>query len=142
MKAMQISLSGMDVELRRLDVIADNFANMGTVRTAEGQPYRALRVVSGPKAGFDRYMRSPTTEQSLNGVEVYGVEAEGLPTRRVYEPGNPQADAQGFVDYPGFDLAGEMLAMMKSQRTLEANMTAFNIAQQMYLKAMELGKGG
>lgn len=146
MKAMQISLSGMDVELRRMEVIADNIANANTVRTAAGEPYRPMRLLSGPKAGFASYMREPTgsdaTPDSLDGVMVYGVEPQNLPSRRVYEPGNPQADAQGYVDYPGFDHAGEMVELIKSSRSYEANMVAMSVAREMYLKAVELGKVG
>jgi flagellar basal-body rod protein FlgC len=142
MKAMQISLSGMDVELRRMEVIAENIANANTVRTAGGEPYRAMRLVSGPRAGFASLMQEPTSQDSMRGVMVYGVEPQNLPSRRVYEPGNPQADDQGYVDYPGFDHAGEMVELVKSSRVYEANMVAMNIAREMYLKAVELGKAG
>lgn len=139
MKAMQISLSAMDVEWRRMEVIADNIANAGTVRTAGGELYRPMRLVSGPKAGFASLMQEPT-DASVDGVTVYGVEPENLPTRRVYEPANPQADADGYVEYPGYDHAGEMIQLVKTSRAYEADMVVMGAARQMYLKALEMGK--
>ncbi len=63
-----------------------------------------------------------------------------VPPRRVHEPGNPQADADGYVDYPGFDQAAEMTLMLKTSRAYESNIVAMNAARDMYLKALELGR--
>ena len=138
MQAMEISRTGLDVEWRRLEVIAENLANVSTTRTALGGPYRALRLVSGPKADFARVLGAPARED-LAGVTVYGVEPAQEPTRRVYEPGHPHADAQGFVTYPGIDHAGEMTLMVRTARAYEANIVAMNISRQMYAMAMDLG---
>lgn len=137
MKAMEISRTGLDVEWRRLEVIAQNIANANTARTALGEPYRPMRLVSGPRGAFaDQLGRGG----AVAGVEAYGVEPVNLPPRMVYEPGNPQADANGFVSYPGFDHAAEMTLMMKTSRAYEANVLAMNMARQMYSKAMEIGR--
>ena len=140
MKAMEISRTGLDVEWRRLEVIAQNIANANTARTALGETYRPMRLVSGPKAGFGAYLGKDGAGQSLDGVAVYGVEPMNLPPRTVYEPANPQADAKGFVSYPGLDQAGEMTLMLKTARAYEANVVAMNMARQMYSKALELGR--
>ncbi|MFI4973092.1 MAG: flagellar basal body rod protein FlgC [Caulobacterales bacterium] len=140
MKAMEISRSALDVEWKRLEVIAQNLANVNTVRTALGDPYQAMRLVSGPKVDFQRLLEGGGAAADLAGVEVYGVEPMNLPQREVYEPGNPQADANGFVTYPGFDHAGEMTLMVKTARAYEANIVALTAARQMYLKALEIGK--
>jgi flagellar basal-body rod protein FlgC len=60
--------------------------------------------------------------------------------RRVYEPGHPHADAEGFVAYPDLDHAGEMTLMVRTSRAYEANLVAMNIAHQMYTRALELGR--
>ena len=140
MKAMDISRTGLDVEWRRLEVIADNLANAGTSRTAAGEPYRAQRLISGPRVDFAKYLAEGKGGDALSGVSVYGVEPINLPPRRVYEPENPQADADGFVTYSGFDHAAEMALMVKTSRAYEANIVAMNAARQMYVKALELGK--
>lgn len=140
MHAMQISLSGMDVEWRRLDVIANNIANVSTARTATGEPYRAMRLMSGPAAGFQKLMDQKGDAASLQGVTVYGVEPTNTPPRKVYEPANPQADGKGYVTYPGIDMGAEMTLMVKTARAYESNVVAMNIARQMYAKALELGR--
>jgi flagellar basal-body rod protein FlgC len=141
MQAMEISRTGLDVEWRRLEVIADNIANANSVMGPNGG-HRAMRLVSGPKAGFKSLLQQGASAESLRGVAVYGVEPQNLAPRRVYEPGHPQADADGYVTYPGFDHAAEMTLMVKTARAYEANIVAMNAARQMYAKAMELGKQG
>ena len=143
MRAMEISLSGLDVEWRRLEVIADNLANVNTLKTADGGPYQAMRLVSGPrKVSFAGHLAGPAAnaDASMNGVEVYGIEPMNTPARRVREPGNPLADADGYVSYPGVDHAAEMVLMVKTERTYEANLVAMSAARQMYVKALEMGR--
>ncbi|MET4682563.1 flagellar basal body rod protein FlgC [Brevundimonas faecalis] len=137
MDPIQISRTGLDVEWRRLEVIAQNLANLGTTRTADGQAYRPQRLVSGPSQGFAAHLGENPTP---GGVRVYGVEPVDAPPRRVYEPGHPHADAQGYVEYPGLDHAGEMALLVKTSRAYEANLTALAAARQMYARALEIGR--
>jgi flagellar basal-body rod protein FlgC len=140
MNAMEISRSALDVEWRRLEVIAQNIANAGTTLDATGAPYRAKRLLSGPQGSFGELLAGPSSAAVLRGVRVYSIEAQDIPPRRVYEPAHPQADAEGYVSYPGFDHATEMALMVKTSRAYEANVVALNAARQMYAKAMEIGK--
>jgi flagellar basal-body rod protein FlgC len=140
MQAMEISRTGLDVEWRRLEVIASNIANANTVLTPLGEPYRAQRLVSGPNVDFEDYLRQGREREALTGVAVYGVEPMNAPPRRVHEPANPQADAAGYVTYPGLDHAAEMTLMVKTARAYEANLVAMNAARQMYASALTLGK--
>ena len=139
MDAMQISRTGLDVEWQRLQVIAHNLANMQSSRTADGHPVRVLSLVSGPIGGFRQALRQAGHAEPT-GVAVLGVEPQAAGFRRVYEPANPQADAHGFVSYPAVDHAGEMTLMIRTARAYEANLTALNIAHQMYAHALELGR--
>lgn len=138
MDAMQISRTGLDVEWQRLQVIAQNLANVNTSRTASGQPVHALTLVSGPIGGFEHALRRAGQEPT--GVAVLGVEPQAGGMRSVYEPNNPQADPHGFVSYPAIDHAGEMTLMIRTARAYEADLTAMNIAHQMYTHALELGR--
>jgi flagellar basal-body rod protein FlgC len=138
MRAMEISRSGLDVEWQRLQVIAQNLANANTSRTASGDPFRPMRLVSGPRADFARLLAEGKAGQPA-GVEVMGIEAMPGNLRRVYEPGHPHADAEGFVTYPDIDLAGEMTLMIQTSRSYEANLVAMNMAHQMYSRALEFG---
>jgi flagellar basal-body rod protein FlgC len=140
MQPAEISRTALDVEWRRLEVIAENLANVNTARTADGGVYRALRLVSGPRTDFKQLLAEGGDARRLDGVETYGVEPMNLPPRKVYEPGNPQADAQGYVSYPGFDHAEEMTLLVKTERAYEANVVALSTASQMYLRGMEIGK--
>jgi flagellar basal-body rod protein FlgC len=146
MQAAEISRTGLDVEWRRLELIAQNLANVNSTRTASGQPYAAQRLITGPRrAGFARLMAAPgggaeTTGGDLAGVEVLGIESAPLTTRKVYQPGHPDADAAGYVSYPAIDQVSEMTSLMQTSRIYEANVVAMNAARQMYAKALEIGK--
>ena len=144
MHAAEISRSALDVEWRRLEVIAQNIANVGATRTAEGGPYQAMRLVTGPKTDFATLLGGPNGDDlsagDLRGVMAYGLEPVAASPRRVHEPSHPHADADGFVTYPGFDQAGEMALLLKTSRAYEANLVALNAARQMYSRALDLGK--
>lgn len=126
MDAARISRTGLDVEWQRLQVIAANIANANTTG------YRAQRLLTGPVAGFGALVRS--------GVGVTGLQPVANGVRRVHEPGHPQADAEGFVEYPDLDQAGEMALMIRTARAYDANLTAMSIAHQLYARALDLGK--
>ena len=138
MRAAEISRSGMDVEWRRLQVIATNLANMNTARTADGGPYRPMRLVSAPRAGFGEYLSGNTPA----GTRVAALEVMPGSVRREHEPGHPFADAEGFVTYPDIDQAGEMTLLIRASRAYEANLAAMSIAHQMYSRALDLGRAG
>ncbi|MFA6125556.1 flagellar basal body rod protein FlgC [Sphingomonas sp.] len=142
MDAMQISRSGLDVEWQRLQVIAQNLANIDTSKTITGAPYRALRLVSGPSETFADVVARKGTSGKPTGVKVLGLEVQPGGVRRVYDPNDPQADAKGFVTYPAIDHAGEMTLLIRTSRAYEANLTAMSIAHQMYARALEFGRQG
>lgn len=139
MDAMAISRTGMDVEWQRLQVIAQNLANLNTTRTAAGGAYKPLRLVSGPNQGFASLLSS-ASPAALGGVKTYGIEEMAGQVRRVHDPKHPHADADGFVTYPEIDRAGEMTLMIQASRAYEANLVALNLAHQMYSRALDLGK--
>lgn len=141
MEAVQISLSGMDVEWRRLEIIAENLANMNTTRTALGDTYRERELISGPRAGFDDYL-SAARAGGEGRVMVYGVEESSASPRLVHDPHHPHADEHGMVSYPNVDHAGQMTAMIRTARAYEANIVAINAARQMYRSALDLGRRG
>jgi flagellar basal-body rod protein FlgC len=140
---LEISRTGMDVEYRRLEVVANNIANVGATTTADGESFAPLRLVTGPKAAAIRLasrdaVSLPQTP-SLFGARVFGYEAANTQMRKVHEPGHPQADINGFVSRAGVDQVTEMTTMMKALRAYEANVAVFNATRSMYLKAIEIG---
>jgi flagellar basal-body rod protein FlgC len=140
MKAMEISRTGLDVEWHRLEVIAENLANLSTTHVAGGGTFQPHRLVSGPAGNFAARFGSSGEAPVSGGVAVYGIEAMKVPPRLVHEPGHPDANAQGDVAYPGTDVTSEMTLMIKTSRAYESNIVAMNMARQMYSKALELGK--
>jgi flagellar basal-body rod protein FlgC len=142
MEAMEISRSGLDVEWRRLQVIAENIANMGTTRTADGGTYRARRLVSGPVAGFGQHLSADQGggRTLARGVTVYDIATIAGATRQTYDPAHPHANADGFVTVPAISQAEEMSLMIKTTRSYEANLVALAAAQQMYSSALQVGR--
>ncbi|MFC4291064.1 flagellar basal body rod protein FlgC [Sphingorhabdus arenilitoris] len=140
MNAMEISLTGMDVEWQRLEVIAQNLANANTVVDRLGDAYQPLRLLSGPAPASFSAALDNAKNPDLRGVSVYSVEPQNLALRRVYEPEHPQADSEGYVNYPGLSHSAEMTLMVKTARSYEANIVAFNTARQMYSKALDIGR--
>jgi flagellar basal-body rod protein FlgC len=140
MDADKISLSALDVEWRRLEVIAQNLANMNSTRTESGDVYHPLRLVSGPSNGFDALLKSSVSASEPQGVHVVAIEQTPDGLRRTYDPTHPHADPEGFVTTPNVDHAQEMALMVKTARAYEANLAAIRIAQGMYAKALEIGQ--
>ena len=99
--AFQISASGMTVEKTRLDVTAVNLANVHSTRAADGTLFRPMRVVSTPAGSSFSATLESLGAAGLGGVQVSSIEEAVSSPRAVYEPGHPQADDKGFVEYPG-----------------------------------------
>jgi|SRR5690348_1877447 flagellar basal-body rod protein FlgC len=139
LSAFAISASGMSVEKARMDVTALNLANVHSTRTAEGNAFVPMQVISAAKPGglFAGYLSNAAAGAA--GARVVDVRAKTASPRMVYEPGHPDADAKGFVSYPGVDPVGEMVNMISTLRAYEANVAALNAAKTMALKALELG---
>ncbi len=134
-----ISRSALDVEWQRMQVIAQNLANENTSRVAGGGTYRPLRLVSGPERGFPALLRQDGAAEP-GGDKVLGVEVAAGQARRVRDPSHPDADATGYVAYPAVDHAAEMALLVKTARVYEGNLTALALAQQMNMRALEIGK--
>jgi flagellar basal-body rod protein FlgC len=145
---LEISRSGMDVEYQRLQVVAQNIANLGSARSADGETWFPLRLISGPRgaAASPLTPAAAAVKSSLQppgaGVQVLGVERISTPPRRVYEPSHPQADSRGFVHFPGIDQLSEMTTLMKAVRVYEANVAVFGASRSMALKALDIGGRG
>jgi flagellar basal-body rod protein FlgC len=78
-------------------------------------------------------------EGSSGGVQVAGVVQDtATPLKRVYDPGHPDADAQGYVSMPNVDTVTEMVDLIGAQRAYEANVTAMQAAKQMFSRTLDL----
>ena len=140
MKAMQISMSGLNVEWQRLQVIAENLANINSTRNEIGEVFSPRRLLTGSQVKFEQLLSNGKSPATPTGVTVLGLEAIPGGVRKAFEPTHPHADEDGFVSYPKVDHAAEMTLMIKTSRAYEANLTAMSIAQQMYSKALNMGR--
>ena len=87
---------------------------------------------------FER-LREAAAEFKGYGVKVSKIVKDSSPPRLEYNPEHPDANAEGFVEMPNINIVNEMVDMITATRAYEANVTAFNTAKSMALKALEIG---
>ncbi len=141
--SLDISASGMTAERLRMDVIANNLANVNTTRTPGGGPFRREEVVLTPgTSSFGDALSAATGGAGgyLGGVQVSAIVPDQTPFKRVYDPGHPDADAQGYVSMPNIDTVTEMVDMMGASRAYEANVSAVDALKSMAEKAIQIGQ--
>lgn len=144
--AFNISATGMSAQRVRMDILAQNAANVNTTRTENGTPYRRKNVVfqEKPANSFSTILNSMTGNRNSaigSGVKVTQiVEDDKTPMNMVYDPSHPDADENGYVTYPNVNVVTEMTDLIDATRAYEANVTAFNATKTMALKALEIGK--
>jgi len=144
--AFAVSMSALDAQHRRLNVIASNLANAYSTQAPGGGPYRRRDVVFqavplAPK--FSRVFRqaaSGVEAPALQGVRAARVVEDPRPGRPIYDPQHPDADAHGYVLMPNVNVMEEMVNMIAASRAYEANVQAINTARAMWNRALEIGK--
>lgn len=128
--AIDISTSGLVAQRTRLNIIASNIANVSTTRDVNGDanPYVRKRVI------FRVGMVDPRGPQGVHVVRIEDDPPDELgndPFRLRYEPGHPDANAQGYVRYPNVDILKEHVDALEASRAYEANIQAIEIAKGM-----------
>jgi len=129
--ALDMGASALTAQRIRMDTIAGNIANINTLRDAQGKPnpYRRRFVVFEPGQADD---------PSKPGVHVSSVQEDQSAFPRRYDPGNPDADKQGYVSLPNVDLAIEMVNSLEASRAYEANVTMMDTAKSMINSSLRL----
>jgi len=142
--ALDIGASALTAQRLRMDTISQNIANANTTRTDKGTPYRRRVVVfeeKSPNAPFSEYLSESSKERFIgNGVRVAKIVEDQSPFKKVYDPGHPDADEDGYVQMPNIDIITEMVNMISATRSYEANVTSINTTKSMALKALEIGR--
>ena len=145
--AIDISGSGLSAERLRMDVTAENLANAQTTRGPNGGPYQRKEVVlqTAQPNGFASQLALATgsmpgtgAAQTPGGVQAAGIVTDASPPKQVYDPGHPDANAQGYVLMPNVNPVTEMVDLITSSRGYEANVTAMNAAKQMFSKTFDI----
>ena len=130
MKSMDIAASGMQAQSERLKLIAQNVANANSVSTeANGLPYR--RKTISFKSVFDKEM----------GVEKVMIDKIGVDKSayvQKYDPGNPTANAQGYILLPNVNTLVEMTDMREAKAAYQANLSVIEMTKQMVARTLEL----
>jgi flagellar basal-body rod protein FlgC len=139
-QALDISVSALEAQRRTMEMISSNIANINTTRTIWGGPYRRRITVLGEKAlSFSGELsRAERRLAGGGGVEVVDVVEDKTPFSKIYNPGHPDADEQGFVSMPNVDLSNEMVDMVYVSRLYEANVNAFNATKKMMQDTLQL----
>lgn len=140
--ALDISASGLSAQRIRMNTISSNLANAQSTQTPEGGPYRRKDVVfsaNPPQNTFNEILQGKLAGK-INQVNVVEIVEDPRPFKMVYDPNHPNADKSGYVAYPNVNVMEEMVNMLSASRSYEANVSAIKAAQEMALKALEIGK--
>jgi len=142
---MDISGSALTAQRLRMDIIAENIANVETTRTEDGGPYRRKRVIMEPRnpdfaETLQQRISGDPKASVTGGVRVTGIVEDQSDFKLKYDPTHPDADENGYVQMPNVDLTLEMVDMNSAYRSYQANVTAFNAYKDMAVRALEIGK--
>ncbi len=151
-RPMDIATSGMSLQRLRMETVATNIANAETTRTDAGGPYRrrvvvgeeAVREGAGPSypplplSGMQPGVSPQDPTDTLGGVRAVAIEEDPSEGPMVYDPGHPDADANGYVRYPNVEVTTELVDLMEARRVYEANATVFQAAKQLLRRALDI----
>lgn len=129
-KSMAVAASGLRAQTERMKIIAENIANANsTAATKGGDPYR--RKIATMKPEFDRELGATLVE---SGKPV----SDQTDFKSQYDPGNPNADAKGYIKLPNVDSLVEIMDMREAQRSYQADLTVMDATKQMLAKTVDL----
>ena len=147
--SINIAGTGLSANRVRLDVIADNMANINSTRTAEGGPFRRSRVILKTRAEGP-FWRSPFLPNTLDngigrGVRVSEIQKDNSPNPLRWDPTHPDAiqsgPREGYVELPNVDMVTEMVDMISASRAYEMNASIIDGSKAMFQRALEIGSG-
>jgi flagellar basal-body rod protein FlgC len=137
--AMEVSASGLSAERTRMNTIASNLANAHTTRTASGGAYKRIDPVF-EAALLDRTHVGGQASGAVSTVKVARIVEDSRPGQLVYEPGHPDANKQGYVEYPNVNVVEEMVNMLQASRAYEAGVTSIESVKGMAKAAIDIGR--
>ena len=151
-RSLRIAASGLTAQRQRLETIATNIANAETTRGADGAPYRrrvvdlqsqafAPGMATAPPVNALFAMATPEGAASMgaaHGVDVAAIVEDQTEGPLLYDPGHPDADANGYVRYPNVDTTAEMVDLLDARRIYEANATVFQSAKAMLRRSLDI----
>ena len=142
--------SGLTAERLRMDVISNNIANANTTRTREGGAYHRRYVVftprTKPEKPFEKFLHmsmgnlNKKESKAGEGVRAVSINRDEEDGPLVYDPGHPDANADGYVEHSNVNIVAEMVDMITASRAYEANTAVINAAKSMATKALDMGR--
>ena len=142
--AYTIAGNGLDVQAERIKIHADNIANAGTPNYVRKVPILSEStttsfqdVISSMRNGN---MLKGGISETLGGVEMSGVMEDPTPGKKIYQPGNPEADKDGYVTYSNVDILSDMADATATARLYEANLAVLKVVGSMENQALNIGK--
>ena len=138
-QVLNISGSGLSAERSRMNLIAHNIANVNTLKTPDGGPYKRQEAIfSEVLTEAEHSFGSGGASTGFGGVKMTAIVDSPEPTRRVYDPTNSLADKDGYVTLPNVDVVREMIDMISASRAYEANLAVGKTAKGMILATIDL----
>ncbi|MBQ9983178.1 MAG: flagellar basal body rod protein FlgC [Lachnospiraceae bacterium] len=138
--AMNVSASGMTAQRTRMDIIAQNIANVNTTRDENGDVYRRQTVVFQENSNytFENLLNNKLDNYDAKGVKIAAIVEDTREGAMAYDPSHPDADENGYVMLPNVNTVTEMTNLIDASRSYEANATAFNASKSIAMKGLEL----
>jgi len=140
-ESIRISASGLSAQRMRMDVVANNVANLNSTRGVDGKPYRRQSVTFREQGGasFGDVLGS-RTGGSPAGVAVASVHSDTSAPRKVHNPSHPDADENGDIFLPNIDMVTEMTDLVGANRAYEASVTVLNATKALAQSALGIGR--
>ncbi len=142
--SFEISAEGLTAQSERMKIHANNIANVNTPFYTRKIPVLAENyqmafqdVISGLRNG----VINTGISYGPGGVTMAGVVADPTPGKRIYEPGHPQADKDGYITLSNVSVMSDMADAMQTSRLYEANLAVVSIVKTMANKAIDIGRG-
>jgi flagellar basal-body rod protein FlgC len=146
--AISIAGTGLAAERVRMDVTAENLANANTTKAANGQPYQRQEVELQQRGSSDfggalssaLHPGASASAAGAGGVQVSGIVADSTPDQQVYDPGNPEANAKGYVKLPNISTVTEMTDLISESQSYQSDVTAMQTSKSMFTSMLGLLK--
>ena len=136
---IEVLAAGLSAARTRVNVLASNIANAETTRTPEGGPYKRRDVVQIANSQPSSFS-SVLDRMSLQKPSVYAVVEDNADPKKVFQPGHPDADKDGYVSYPNINVVSTMTDLTSASRLYQANVTALETARRMLQDARDIGR--
>ena len=134
LKIFDIAGSGMAAESVRLNTVASNIANANSVASSADKVYKPRQVV------FEEVRRQTREVEAASAVRVKDVVEADVEALMRYEPGNPMADANGYVYAPNISAVDQMVDMIAASRSYQNNIEVMNTSRELMLATSRLGQ--